>query len=137
MTGYLLDTNVVSELRKGTRANANLVAWFDSNDTEELWLSVVVIAELQRGVGLVERRDPEEAQVLREWLDELANEYADRILPITLEVAIRWGSLGIPDPLPVLDALIAATALELDLIVATRNVIDIARSGVETINPFD
>lgn len=137
MTGYLLDTNVISELRKGARADPNVTAWLDATDTQELWLSVVVIAELQRGTALVERRDPDQAHQLQTWLEELANDYDDRILPITLEIAVRWGSLGIPDPLPVLDGLIAATALEHDLTVATRNVTDIARSGVLIVNPFE
>lgn len=137
MTGYLLDTNVISELRKGPRANANVTGWLDANDTKELWLSVVVISELQRGVALVERRDPDQAHLLHRWLEELINDYDDRILPITLGIAIRWGSLGIPNPLPVLAGLLAATALEHDLTVVTRNVTDIARSGVLIINPFD
>lgn len=136
MTGYLLDTNVISELRKGPRANANVTAWLDANDTQELWLSVVVIAEIQRGVGLVERRDPDQSHLLQKWLEDLVKDYDDRILPITLEIAVQWGSLGIPDPLPVLDGLIAATALEHDLTVATRNVTDIARSGAIVVNPF-
>lgn len=136
MTGYLLDTNVVSELRKGPRANANVTTWLDANDNGELWLSVVAIAELQRGIALIKRRDPDQAHELQAWLEELVNDYDDRILPITLDIAIQWGSLGIPDPLPVLDGLIAATALERNLTVVTRNVTDIARSGAQTINPF-
>jgi predicted nucleic acid-binding protein len=85
---------------------------------------------------LVERRDLPQAESLQEWLEDLINVYDDRILPISREIAIRWGSLGIPDPLPVLDGLIAATALEHDLTVVTRNVTDIARSGVSVLNPF-
>jgi len=75
--------------------------------------------------------------LLQQWLEELVNDYDARILPITLDIALRWGSLGIPDPLPVLDGLIAATALEHNLTVATRNVTDIARHGVLTVKPFD
>jgi len=137
VSGFLLDTNVISEVRKGSRADGNLIAWLAANDTQELWLSVVVIAELRRGVALIARRDVDQADLLERWLEELVRVYADRILPITLEIALRWGSIEIPDPLPVLDALIAATALEHDLTVATRNTADIARSGVDVINPFD
>jgi len=137
VSGHLLDTNVISELRKGPRSNKNLTAWFDANDTKELWLSVVVIADVQRGLALVARRDPKQATLLQKWLEELVNDYNDRILPITLDIAIRWGSLGKPDPLPVLDGLIAATALEHDLTVATRNVTNIARSGALVVNPFN
>ncbi len=136
MSGYLLDTNVVSEFRKGTRANGGVLTWLGDNDTKELWLSVIVVAELQRGIALVERRDLAQAESLQEWLDELINVYDDRILPISREIAVRWGSLGIPDPLPVLDGLIAATALEHGLTVVTRNVTDITRSGVSVLNPF-
>lgn len=136
MSGYLLDTNVVSELRKGPRTNRNVSEWLEVNSSEELWLSVVVVAELQRGVALVDRRDTDQAETLRTWLAELITSYDDRILPITLEVAVRWGALGIPDPLPVLDGLIAATALEHKLTVVTRNTTDIARSGVSVLNPF-
>ncbi|NOX28747.1 MAG: type II toxin-antitoxin system VapC family toxin [Actinobacteria bacterium] len=136
MTGFLLDTNVVSELRKGSRSDANVVEWFSLNKARDLWLSVVVVAELQRGVQLVERRDPRQSLLLQGWLDELVSAYDDRVLPISLDIALRWGSIGVPDPLPVLDGLIAATALEHDLTVVTRNVADIGRSGVRVVDPF-
>jgi len=136
VTGFLLDTNVVSELRKGLRADANVIEWFDVNQTSELWLSVIVVAELQRGVNLLERRDSSQSRLLQMWLDELVGAYDDRVLPITLDVATQWGAIGVPDPLPVLDGLIAATALEHDLIVVTRNVFDIGRSGARVVDPF-
>ncbi len=136
MTGFLLDTNVVSELRKGLRADANVIEWFDANQTSELWLSVIVVAELQRGVNLLERRDSSQSRLLQMWLDELVGAYDDRVLPITLDVATQWGAIGVPDPLPVVDGLIAATALEHDLIVVTRNVLDIGRSGARVVDPF-
>jgi len=136
VTGFLLDTNVVSELRKGLRADANVIEWFDANQTSELWLSVIVVAELQRGVNLLERRDSSQARLLQMWLDELVGAYDDRVLPITLDVATQWGAIGVPDPLPVVDGLIAATALEHDLIVVTRNVLDIGRSGARVVDPF-
>jgi len=136
VTGFLLDTNVVSELRKGLRADANVIEWFDANQTSELWLSVIVVAELQRGVNLLERRDSSQSRLLQMWLDELVGAYDDRVLPITLDVATQWGAIGVPDPLPVVDGLIAATALEHDLIVVTRNVLDIGRSGARVVDPF-
>lgn len=137
MSGFLLDTNVVSELRKGERANAGVVAWFDENAEEELWLSVLVAGELRRGTELLARRDPDGAATLENWLDSVTDEYADRILPITQSVAERWGVLNVPDPVPVVDGLLAATALQHDLTLVTRNTDDIKSTGVKFVNPFE
>ncbi len=136
MNGYLIDTNVVSELRKGHRANAGVRAWFEAHAQESLWLSVLVVAEIRRGVALIRRRDPASAERLDTWLVALEASYADRILPISLDVARQWSTLGIPDPLPAIDGLIAATALTHELEVVTRNAADIERSGARVSNPF-
>ena len=136
MTGYLLDTNVVSELRKRNKANGGVQKWFAEHADDELWLSVLVVAELERGVALLGRRDPSSANLLAQWLTGLTADFSDRILPVGLSVAQRWATIGIPDPLPVIDGLLAATAIEYDLTLITRNVKDIEPSGAATKNPF-
>jgi predicted nucleic acid-binding protein len=134
--GFLLDTNVVSELRKGARADAGVRAWFDEHTTDQLWLSVLVIGELRRGVELLRRRDKRAGKRLSDWLATITTEYGDRIIPITTEVCERWALLNVPDPVPVIDGLLAATALERDLVMVTRNTVDVERSGVAIVNPF-
>ncbi|MFT4218475.1 MAG: type II toxin-antitoxin system VapC family toxin [Micropruina sp.] len=136
MTGFLLDTNVVSELRKRERADRNVSRWFADHRTAEFWLSVLVVGELRRGVELILRRDEVAASRLAEWLDSLIDDYDDRILPVTVAIAERWARVTTPDPAPAIDGLLAATALEHDLVLVTRNVLDVARTGVPAINPF-
>ena len=134
--GYLLDTNVVSELRKGTRADPHVRAWFEEHVAEQLWLSVVVVGELRRGVELLRRRDAQAGAVLSDWLHTVTTGFGDRILPVTIEVSERWSMLNVPDPLPVIDGLLVATAIESDLVLVTRNTADVARTGVAVVNPF-
>jgi len=134
--GYLLDTNIVSELRKRGRADANVGRWLDSHSNDEFWLSVLVIGELRRGVELIARRDPQTAQTLRTWLDSTITDFADRVLPVTIAIAERWALLSVPDPVPVIDGLLAATAIEHDLTLVTRNTADVERTGVACVNPF-
>jgi hypothetical protein len=136
VTGLLIDTNVVSELRKGDRAERSVRAWFDRERATEMWLSVLTVGELRRGGALIERRDPDAGASIDAWLDSLVADYEDRILPITERIAERWALITVPDPLPVLDALLAATAIEHDLVLATRNTEDVERSGVRLVNPF-
>lgn len=133
---FLLDTNVVSELRKGGRADRNVVAWFESLDADDLYLSVLVVGEIRRGIERIRRRDPKSAQALDRWLSALSAGFEDRILPVDRPVAEEWGRMNVPDPLPVLDALMAATAKVHGLVLATRNVKDVASTGVRTLNPF-
>lgn len=134
---YLLDTNVISELRKGERANAGVTAWTAQAGDDELFLSVLIVGEIRKGIELVRRRDVGQAEDLDAWLGRIADDYADRVLPITGEIAETWGRLNVPDPLPVVDGLLAATALVHRLTVVTRNVADIAKAGVAVVNPFD
>lgn len=132
----LLDTNVVSELRKGNRADRHVRTWFESVNPDELFLSVLVIGELHRGIELVRRRDPPAATALEGWLTAVVRDHDDRILGVTLEIAETWAQFNVPDPLPVVDALLAATAHVHGLTLATRNVKDVARTGVAVVNPF-
>lgn len=134
--GFLIDTNVLSELRKKDRANAGVKQWFASVDGKCLYLSVLVIGEVRNGIERLNRRDPAAAENLDRWLSKVENDMAGRILPVTTPIADRWGRLNAPDPLPVIDSLLAATALEYDLTLVTRNVDDVQRSGVKLLNPF-
>ena len=134
--GYLLDTNVVSELRKRERADPGVRSWFDEHADGTLWLSVLVVGELRRGCELLRRRDEQAGDAVLIWLDGVTTSFSDRILPVTTEVAERWALLNVPDPLPVIDGLLAATAIEHDLVLVTRNIADVERTGVATENPF-
>ena len=133
---YLVDTNVLSELRKHRRADARVVGWFRERKAEELYLSVLTIGELRHGVERVRRRDPALATTLETWLHRTAREFRHRIIGVDRAIAERWGSLGIPDPVPAVDGLIAATALERNLVVVTRNTKHIAPTGARHIDPF-
>jgi len=134
--GFLIDTNVVSELRKGKKASAKVRQWFESTAEPDIFLSVLTLGEIRNGVERLRRRDPTSAAVLESWLQQLATTTADRVLPITPAIADRWGRLGVPDPLPVIDSLLAATALVHGLTLVTRNVGDMQRTGVPVFNPF-
>ena len=132
---FLLDTNVLAELRK-PRPTASVTAWFDSVHGNQLYLSVLVFGEIQQGVARLRRRDPRQAAVFDSWLGRLWQEFADRLLPIDEQVALEWGGLNATDPLPVVDGLLAATAKVHGLTVVTRNVADFARAGVPVLDPF-
>ncbi len=137
---YILDTNIVSELRKSrTRgANRNVLAWANNVSVNDLYLSVISVLEIEIGVSLAERRDPLQGSVLRNWLDgQVLPGFAGRILPVDTAVARACARFHVPNPLPDRDALIAATAQVNRKIVVTRNVSDFAPTGVEIINPWN
>jgi predicted nucleic acid-binding protein len=133
---FLVDTNVLSELRKGPRANPKVLGWFRSVDDAALYLSVLVIGELRQGVERLRRRDPPAAAKLDRWLHELIERHADQTLPVDAAVAERWGRLNVPDPIPAVDGLLAATALVHSLTLVTRNVRDVRNTGVRHLDPF-
>jgi predicted nucleic acid-binding protein len=133
---YLLDTNVISELRKGERADENVRAWFSEVADEEIYLSVLTIGEIRRGIESVRRRDPDSAAALDSWLARLVEANRDRILPVDGAITDEWGRMNVPGPLPVVDGLLAATAKVTGLTFATRNVADVEGSGVELVDPF-
>ena len=134
---YLLDTNVVSEIRKPHRADA-VAAWFADVESSQLFLSVLVVGEIRQGIErLRRRRDRKQAAVFEEWLEALRSEFADRLLPVSTAVAERWGRLNAEQPLPVVDGLLAATALEHDLTFVTRESGSFASHGVRILNPWD
>ncbi len=132
---WLLDTNVVSELRKGERANPGIAAWFAQAEEESLYTSVLVVGELRRGIELLRRRDVPSAVALDHWLAGLTDEFADRILPVDHADAEQWGRLNVPDPVPTVDGLLAATAIVHGLTLVTRNTRDVARTGVSLLDP--
>ncbi|MDO9213854.1 MAG: type II toxin-antitoxin system VapC family toxin [Methylococcales bacterium] len=134
--GYLIDTNIISELQKGQRTDENVQAWFDNVAENELFLSVLVIGEIRLGIERLRRRDLPQALRLEQRLLVLQAKMVGRILPVTEAIANRWGKINSGDPLPIIDSLLAATALEHDLILVTRNVRDVERSGVRLLNPF-
>lgn len=136
MTGYLLDTNVVSEARKGRRANLGVRRWFDDVDDAALFISVLVAGEIRKGVEQVRARDPVKARALERWLVGLERMYGDRLLPVTPAIADRWGRLAALRPVSTIDSLLAATALVHDLTLVTRNLADVEHTGVVTLNPF-
>ena len=136
---YLLDTNVVSELRKIRlgKADRYVAQWADSVDASDLYLSVITVQELEIGVLLAERRDPPQGAVFRAWLNlYVLPAFADRILSVDTAVVQRSARLHVPDPRPVRDGLIAATALLHGLTVVTRNVADFEPTGVAVLNPW-
>ena len=136
---YLLDTNVVSELRKIRlgKADANVAAWADSVEATDLYLSVITVQELEIGVLLAERRDPPQGAVFRAWLNaHVLPAFAGRILVVDTPIALSSARLHVPNPRPVRDGLIAATALVHGMTVVTRNTADFEPTGVKNLNPW-
>ena len=135
MSGFLLDTNVVSELRRRKR-NQSVVEWIEAMDDTLLHLSVITLGEIRRGTRRLHLHDPTQAVHLEAWLDGLRTCFATRILPIDEPVALRWGELGIHQPISVADGLLAATALHHGLTLVTRNVSDFEPNQIPVLNPF-
>jgi predicted nucleic acid-binding protein len=133
--GYLLDTNLISETRK-LRANAGVMAFLAAADSAGLFLSVLTMGELRKGVEAKRRSDSEAAARLGVWVDDIETTFADRILPIDAAAARLWGELSARRTLPVIDALIAATAITRGLTLVTRNTRDVAATGVPLVDPW-
>jgi predicted nucleic acid-binding protein len=137
VSGFLLDTNVVSELRKRERCAPKVDAWVRTIPQEQIFISVLVIGELKQGVLLKRRNDPESAAVLERWFTSLIDLYAQRILPVTIQIAQEWGKLSAVRPIPPEDGLMAATASVHGLTLVTRNVRNVAGLGVDLLNPWN
>ena len=136
---YLLDTNVISELRKlgDGKADAGVVAWLADKDAACFHLSAITLMELEMGVLRIERRDPRQGKMLRRWFaGQVLPEFAERVLPVDARVALRCARLHVPDPRSERDALIAATALVHGLTVVTRNSADFVATDVDMVNPW-
>lgn len=137
---FVLDTNVVSELRKIRlgKADANVAAWAESVNAADLFVSAITLLELELGVLLIEKKDANQGALLRSWLEQqVLPEFADRTLPVDAAVARRCARLHVPDKRGERDALIAATALEHGMTVVTRNVADFKPTGVALVNPWE
>ena len=136
---FVLDTNVISELRKAKsgRADTNVVSWAQTVSSSSLFISAITVLELETGILLVERKDPQQGAVLRSWLNtHVLPAFSERTLPVDVAVALRCARLHVPDPRSDRDALIAATALVHGMTVVTRNVADFSPTGVDVVNPF-
>jgi toxin FitB len=134
---FLLDTNVVSNLRRPDRADGNVIAWISQHRSKEFFLSTISVFEIEIGARLIERKDRLQGAVYRAWVDEkVLPEFEGRILAFDLEVALRCAPLYVPDPRPERDAIIAATALVHGFAVVTRNTKDFEPTGVRLINPW-
>lgn len=135
---FILDTNVLSELRRLERAHPSLATWAQSNPVTLFFLSAITIVEIELGTALIERRDKAQGLILRAWIDgSVLPRFRDRILPVDTDVALRAAHLHLLDPKAERDGLIAATALVHGMTVVTRNVGDFAPTGVKLLNPWD
>lgn len=133
--GFLLDTNVLSETQR-RRPDGAVRQWLRTVDDAQLHVSVLTIGEIRKGVERLRPRDPRRAISLESWLDAMVQSYGDRVLPVDQDAAELWGRLNAPRPLPNVDSLLAATAITRDLTLVTRNVTDVASTGVRIVNPF-
>ena len=133
---YLLDTNVISELRKGDRCDANVTVWYVGVEETDLFLSVLVLGEMRRGIERIRRRDPQQTVALERWLEETALKFAGRILSVDDVIAEAWGRTYYVRNVPVVDGLLAATAMAHDMTLVTRNASDVEGLGVRVLDPF-
>jgi len=134
---YLIDTNIISEVRKGRGCHPNVAGWYRATRDEELFLSVLVVGEIRQGIERLRQRNARYAARLETWLEELLGSFGERVLPIDGKIAQIWGRLNAREVLPVVDSLLAATAQAHGLTLVTRNVKDVERSGVRCLNPFE
>ncbi len=133
---YLIDTNIISEVRKGERCDPHVAAWYSSVADADLFLSTLVLGEIRRGIELARARDPAKAASLERWKQQVETLFAGRVLGIDNAVADQWGRMSAIRPIPVIDGLLAATAITHGLTLVTRNDRDIAGLGAAVLNPF-
>jgi predicted nucleic acid-binding protein len=133
---FLLDTNVLSELRKGLRCDPGVSRWAAATAGERHFVSVLTMGEIRKGIEILRRKAPDQCPAFERWLVRIESDYDREILPITPSVADRWGRLAAERSLPVIDGLLAATALEFRLKLVTRNAVAFSGTGVEVVNPF-
>jgi hypothetical protein len=134
---YLIDTNIISEVRKGDRCDPHVAAWYASIDDADIYLSVLVLGEIRKGVERVRPKDPARARSLETWLSAVSKSFSDRVLPVDQAVADEWGRMGAKRPVSTIDALLAATAKAHRLTLVTRNIADVADLGAPVLDPFE
>jgi predicted nucleic acid-binding protein len=134
---YLLDTNIISEIRKGVDCNPHVAAWYDAVNEDSIYVSVLVLGEIRKGIERARSTNPDQARALEQWLAALSQSFANRILSIDLAVAEEWGCMSAKRPVSTVDALLAATAKVQRMILVTRNVADAADLGAKVLNPFE
>lgn len=134
---YLIDTNIISEIRKGSRCDPNVARWYAKIEDASLYLSVLVIGEIRKGIERIRSKDTAQAGALENWLLAVDKAFGERILPIDRAVADEWGRFNVSRPVPVIDGLLAATAKVHRMILVTRDTADIAGLDVQVLNPFD
>ena len=137
MVKYLLDTNIISEIRKGPRCHPNVAAWYSNIEEESLYLSVLVLGEIRKGVEGLRDRDAGKANELDLWLEQLQTSFQSQILPVDTAISQEWGRLSSLHTVPVIDGLLAATATAHRLVLVTRNTRDFADLGIQLLNPFE
>jgi predicted nucleic acid-binding protein len=133
---FLIDTNIISEVRKGERCDARVSAWYASIADEDLFLSTLVLGEIRKGVELARSRDPDKAAALERWLGQVEAAFDGRVLAVDNAVSDQWGRMCAIRPISVIDGLLAATAATNGLTLVTRNDRDIAGLGAKVLNPF-
>jgi hypothetical protein len=133
---FLLDTNVISEIRKRERAHPNVARWVAQTPAREIGTSVLVLAEIRRGIELKRRKDPKQGAALDQWLAQVRDRLDDRVLPVDEPIAEAWALLSVPDPMPFIDGLLAATAKVRGLTLVTRDAAALVRTGVSLLDPF-
>lgn len=133
---YLLDTNIISEVRKGRDCDPHVATWYELIDDESIYVSVLVLGEIRKGIERARSTNPGQARALEKWLSTLSQSFADRILTVDLAVADEWGRMSAKRTVSTIDALLAATAKVHRMVLATRNVADVADLGAKVLNPF-
>ena len=134
---YLLDTNIISEIRKGPRCHPNVAAWYSNLEEESLYLSVLVLGEIRKGIEGLRSRDSRKANELDLWLEQLQTSFQSQILPVDIAISQEWGRLSSLHTVPVIDGLLAATAKAHRLVLVTRNTRDFEDLGIQLLNPFE
>jgi predicted nucleic acid-binding protein len=133
---YLIDTNIISEIRKGNRCDPNVARWYDKVVGESLYLSVLVVGEIRKGIERIRADDAAQSKALERWLIGITDEFRERVLPVTFDIADEWGRMNAIRPFPVIDGLLAATAKVHAMTLVTRNTLDVAGLDVGLLNPF-
>jgi toxin FitB len=133
---FLIDTNVISEVRNGARCDPKVAAWYATVEDGDLYLSALILGEIRRGIEVARPRDPAKADALQAWLESVVAAFGNRVISVDVAVSDEWGRMSAIRPVPVIDGLLAATAMVHRLTLVTRKDSDVRRLGVRVLNPF-